>query len=283
MLPNFLIIGAMKCGTTSLYHYLKQHPDVYMSRVKEARYARYLTPGEPGIFRSRREYEALFAGVRGERAIGEASPTYLNCADAPARMAADLPGVKLIVSLRNPADRAYSSYLQWQRLGLERGDANSALRPGNQAFESGRYYARLAGFFSHFDRTRIKVLLFEDLSARPGEVMSDLFAFLQIDRTFEVDTRIRHNPATVPRSVLFNRLWCSAWRVLHKVSPRPLLGTGIVGAAQRPFLRQAPPMPPALRARLLDQYADDIQLTQELIGRSLGHWLPSTAGPAPRN
>src|SRR5437868_623089 len=107
-LPNFLIIGAAKAGTTSLHHYLRQHPDVYMGPREPRYFAREGADAESPVIRTRDVYEQLFDGVTTEHAIGEGSPQYLNHPIAPDEIAAELPDVKLIVSLRNPADRAYS-------------------------------------------------------------------------------------------------------------------------------------------------------------------------------
>src|SRR5512142_2021892 len=100
-LPNFLIIGASRSGTTSLFEYLRQHPEIYMSPVKEPMYYWEEGRGQYDYGVSTREaYERLFDGVTNERAIGEASPQYLRSPTAPARIAADLPDVRLIATLR---------------------------------------------------------------------------------------------------------------------------------------------------------------------------------------
>src|ERR1043166_4962032 len=150
-LPNFLVIGAAKCGTTSLYEYFRQHPEVYLPDVKEPMY--YWQEGrakyEYGVT-TRAAYERLFDGVTTERAIGEASPQYIRSATAPARIAADLPGVRLIASLRNPADRAYSSYLGQLRHGTETRNIAEALRPDSFYCETSLYYPQLARYFERF-------------------------------------------------------------------------------------------------------------------------------------
>ncbi|HEX3577644.1 MAG TPA: sulfotransferase, partial [Thermoanaerobaculia bacterium] len=97
-MPNFLIIGAAKSGTTSLYHYLRQHPDVFMSPVKEPNYYSDDDNLLPTAIRSRANYEKLFAGAKGERARGEATVRYLNAITGVERIYADLPDVRLIVS-----------------------------------------------------------------------------------------------------------------------------------------------------------------------------------------
>src|SRR3954452_25059385 len=104
-LPNFLIIGAAKAGTTSLYEYLKQHPDVYMSPLKEPGYYWSEAPAlEDAPIRTRADYERLFDGVTTEKALGEAAPRYRKSAPPAEGIAHALPPARLIVSLPNPAD-----------------------------------------------------------------------------------------------------------------------------------------------------------------------------------
>src|SRR5437588_3739397 len=156
-LPNFLIIGAARSGTTSLYQYLRQHPDIFMSRIKETNF--YTDEDQildSWAVRSRAKYETLFAGAKGERAIGEATPKYLNAIAGVERIHTDLPGVRLIASLRQPADRSYSSYLGRLMSGRESRDIDDALRPGKYVFDSGLYYPRLRRYFELFPREQIK-------------------------------------------------------------------------------------------------------------------------------
>ena len=176
-----------------------------MSPVKEPRYwsegqAEGLTP-----FRTRDAYARLFDGVTSERAVGEASPQYLNSATAAENIAADIPAAKLIVSLRNPAERAYSSYLGRLRGARERCGLEAAMRPGTYYFETSLYHPRLTRYFDRFDRSRIKVIIFEDFVANTGMVLREIHEFLEIDTTFVTDVVERHNPAMVPRSITQTR------------------------------------------------------------------------------
>jgi len=129
-IPNFLIIGAAKSGTTSLYHALKQHPKIFMSPVKEPNFfaleggelnypqgtvdPRYLAQ----CITTKEEYNQQFEGVSNEIAVGEASPIYLYHPQAPVRIKNCLPNVKIIVILRNPIERAYSNFLHHIREGV---------------------------------------------------------------------------------------------------------------------------------------------------------------------
>ena len=270
-LPNFLIIGASRSGTTSLYAYFRQHPDIYMSPVKEPMY--YWPEGSAeydyGVT-TREAYERLFDGVTTERAIGEASPQYLRGATAPERIAADLPGVRLIVSLRNPADRAYSSYLGRLRGGKERRGVAEALRPDGYYCQTSVYYPQLVRYFERFDRARIKVIIFEDLAARTHEVLRELYEFLGVDPAFVADTTPQ-NAGAVPKNVTVNAMF---WKIVGRVKRVvPIRNTGIAGRLHRRMVKKPEPLPAEIRGELLDYFRDDVARTSALIGRDLSPWL----------
>jgi len=273
-LPNFLIIGASKCGTTSLYQYLAQHPDVFMSAIKETNWFAYEGQNESRYpIRTSEAYERLFDGVTGQRAIGEASPQYLKSAAAAAeRIAAALPGVRLVASLRDPADRAYSSYLHSLRDGIERRGVEEAMQPGSRYVEQSLYHPPLSRYFERFERGRIKVILYDDLSADPAAVMRDLYAFLGVDERFAVDVSNRHGVGTIPRLQFLNRMLTRSTARFRRLFPSLLKGSGIAGWVQRPLLRGPDPLPPAVRRPLVDYFHDDIARTGELIGRDLSRW-----------
>jgi hypothetical protein len=272
-LPNFLVIGAAKGGTTSLYNYLRQHPDIYMSPMKEPNYF----TDEDQLFgkrsvRSRIEYERLFDGVNGEQSIGEATPRYLTSIGGASRIHADLPGVRLIATLRQPADRGYSSYLMRFTDSREFASAEEVLRPGSDYFESGLYCANLQRYFDTFSREQIKVILFDDLIARPQETVRSLFAFLGVDPDFAADTTTRFNPSYWPRFVRLSRMFNATTQSLARIAPWAS-GRGLAAPLRRVLLRKPDPIPPALWRRLTDQYRDDIIATGKLIDRDLSHWL----------
>ncbi|MBV8545223.1 MAG: sulfotransferase [Acidobacteria bacterium] len=281
--PNFLIIGAGRSGTTSLYHYLRQHPDLFMSPIKETDYytdADQLLDGR--AIRSRSEYEHLFAGVTGERAIGEATPRYLNAIAGIGRIRGELPAVRLIATLRQPVDRGYSSYLHRLTNSRETRPAEEVLQPGNHLFETGRYHPQLRRYFEAFPREQMKVILFDDLIARPQETVRSLFSFLGVDPGFSVDTRIRHNPSRSPRFVRLTRHFNTVAKVAADVAPHWLRGKGFATHLRQPLLRKPDPIPSLLRRQLTDQYRDDILATGELIDRDLSHWLAARLLVYPR-
>jgi hypothetical protein len=208
--PNFFIIGTFKGGTTSLHQYLSQHPDVFMPRLKETRYfafiesascsdGKYLDEIQYPI-RTLEQYLSLFEAAQGQKAIGEASPVYLDSPGVAKRLASFDPEAKIIVSLRDPVARAVSGYQMWVRSGKERRPPNLALRPGERWVEGSIYAPKLEEYYEHFPPENIKVILFEDLVRDATEIVCDLFEFLNVSRNFGVDTRSRYNAGGMPRS-----------------------------------------------------------------------------------
>ena len=273
-LPTFLVIGAAKGGTTSLHFYLRQHPDIFLTPVKETNY--YWAEGRnsgrriPNTFD---EYARLFAGATSEQAVGEISPRYLNSPTAAARIERDLPDVRLVVSLRNPADRAYSDYLGRVRIGRESRNIDLAVRPGERIYEDGFYYPRLERYFERFSPERIHVLLYDDFASDSRAALGPLFDFIGVDRDVRIDTSTRHNPAEMPRSMLANRILWKAIALAQAAIPSRWRGSGRVEKLLRRTYRKAPKCPRELRRRLRDAYRDDVMATARLIGRDLSRWL----------
>jgi len=297
-LPNFLVIGASKSGTTSLYYYLQQHPDVYMSPVKEPKFfaleGRKLDFRGPGAderinrwaVTDIEEYRALFEGAEGEKAIGEASPTYLHSPQAPGRIKHYVPEARLIALLRNPVDRAYSAYVQHVRDGREPLSFSEALReeegrlrdnwsPGWGYKRIGFYHRHLKRYYEMFGEERIKVCLYEELSEDPVGVSRDIFRFLGVDDAFVPDTSLRHNTSGIPRSRALLRFIKKPNVV--KSALKPLLPGGVRKRisvnVQNWNLEKAPPLPEGARRELAEAYREDILGLQDLIGRDLSGWL----------
>lgn len=273
-LPTFLIIGAARAGTTSLYHYFRGHPEVFMSAIKEVNFFSPDRGSRRSHVRDLAEYEELFRGAGDRKAIGEASPSYLPSPAAPGLIAKALPGVRLIAILRNPAERAWSDWQGRVRAGVDLPDPDAYLRPGSRTFQDSLYYDSVSRYMARFPGEQLKLLLFDDLTADPAGVMRDLFAFVGVDPSAPVDTATRHNETGTPRSESLNRLVAKSIRYLRRhILPHRFGGTGLGARFHRMFLRDSESMPPELRARLLDDYHEDILRTSKLIGRDLSHWL----------
>lgn len=273
-LPNFLVIGAAKGGTTSLHHYLRQHPEIFLSPVKETNF--FWTEARAHGRRTPQtlaEYERLFDGAGGRRAVGEISPQYLNSANAAARIRRDLPQVRLIVSLRNPAERAWSDYLGRVRILRETGTFTEAIQRGRPCLEWGFYFPRLKRYYDLFPAEQIHVMLYEDFAADARAALRTLFTFLDVAPDVAIDTTTRHNRAALPRSARLNRVLWPSVVAAQRLVPRRFRGTGFLASLLAPTYRPAPALAPELRRHLRDLYRDDIEATAELTGRDLSRWL----------
>ena len=305
VLPNFFIIGAQKAGTTSLYHYLNQHPQIYMSPIKEPFFFDHeiSSNGEvvqqefggrqqPPRFINIEEYRALFRGAKDEKAIGEASPLYIYAPGTPERIKKYVPEARSIALLRNPADRAYSAFLHAVRIGVEPlTDFAQALREEENRIRNswhyvfhyrnrGLYHAQLKRYYEVFGRERVGVWLYEDLRDDPASVTQDVFRFLEVDDAFVPDISSKYNPAGVPESEAARtmmRVTDTAVGILSKVLPPTSRIFPFVSktrqAVQKTILTEPPPIDPKIRTELIKGYREDILKLQELIGRDLSMWL----------
>lgn len=291
-MPNFLVIGAQKAGTTALYEYLRQHPQIYMSPVKEPHFFTY--EGEKldsrGLGRSSNlpvtnieAYRKLFQGASSEIATGEVSPSYLYSLKAPERIRHYIPEAKLIAVLRNPVDRAYSNFLHLTRDGREPLiDFAQALREekarilNNWGFnwhyqQKGFYYAQLKRYFDIFEQQQIRVYLYEDLNNNPASVLKDIFQFLGVDEAFVLDTSVRHNVSGIPKNKVLHALLVNLKPITTAL--KPLLPAGLRQYIRNQVLDKPSPLPPEVRRQLLEVYRPDILQLQGLIQRDLSKWF----------
>ena len=284
MLPNFLVIGAGKSGTSSIYEHLADHPQVYMSPVKEPNFFAWdaqqpgrlvwgSAPDREYAVTDLAAYEGLFAGVRDEIAIGEASTVYLEAAAVPDRVVETLESPRFIVSLRNPVDRAYSGHWMAVRHGWDHPPYEEAFLPHQDLIEAGRYPRLLRRWFLRFPPDRFHVILFEDLKTRPAATIRSIYEFLGVDAGFRPAAKVKHNRGGVPR----NRLWDD---VLSGKGLRPFVAPWLPARARRLVRRfrsrnlaPVPSMPADLRRRLVEFYRDDILDLETLIHRDLRAWL----------
>lgn len=296
MMPNFIIVGAAKSGTTSLYEYLCQHPDVYMSPLKETNYfafdgRRPRFGGPDGAVFNRdsvyllEDYERLFADRRAQTAIGEASPRYLFTAGTARRIANRIPEVRIVAILRNPVDRAFSAFSMRKRDGWEPCDSFEAAldeepKRLREDWASGIYLQRgfyaqqLQEYYREFPRERVRVYLYDDLVAEPRELLADLFGFLGVDDAFVPDLSLRYNVSGVIRSPTLRFLWTRTHPIQALV--RPLLPKAVRQTIARRFVgleKERLHLSGETRRRLQALYQEEICRLQGLIERDLSAWL----------
>ena len=297
-LPNFLIIGAAKSGTTALYAYLKQHPQIFMSPFKEPRF--FAFQDNPPRFQGPRDqanainnktitsidkYLDLFKGVTTEIAIGEASPAYIHVPGTAERIQRLIPNVKLIAILRHPAERAFSSFLHLKREGYEPLDFGQALiEESNRTSKNweflwqykglGFYYEQLNQYYRVFDQTQIRVYLYDDLQENPENLMRDIFEFLNVDSSFVPDTSKKINTSGIPKSKKLKEFLGKPDYVKSLLKPffPKKLRKNLVYYLQQKNL-QRPSISLDQRTHLTREYHADILKLQGLIKRDLSHWL----------
>jgi hypothetical protein len=291
MLPNFIVIGAAKAGTTALYWYLAEHPQVFMSPVKETNYFAYnldesgqLLYGDPNIhrfpIRTLSEYEDLFADAGDAQAVGEASPLYLESPEAAARIARLIPEARIICGIRQPVDRAYSDYQMYLRnrsrwLEPTRDFSATALwaRPDSHWMQLGRYYAQLARYYEVFPRHQIHVFLFDDMKRDALRTTQEIYRFVGVDPGFRPDLETPHNIGGVPANMLLERLVTNKMLRSMMAPLMSLRAANWVRKLRTRNMKQAPRLPAELRKELTSYFQDDVLKTSELIGKNLDHWL----------
>jgi len=166
--PNFFILGAQKAGTSSLYHYLKQHPQVYMSPIKEAKFFLKKNPSK----KEEEEYLELFDGAENYPVRGEATPLYLSGQGVPERIHEKVPDARMVVILRDPVERAYSAFLMTRRQGTEPLSSFSEVvkaepkrrerGEGHLYLWHSRYYTHLKRYFECFSKDQFEIYLFKE-------------------------------------------------------------------------------------------------------------------------
>jgi hypothetical protein len=301
-LPDFLIIGAPKAGTTALHAALTQHPQLRLSVPKEPKYflcgdappPLYVGPGDAHSRREwiwrRDEYARLFAGIPDDILCGESTPFYLFDKQAHRRIAETIPDVKLIAVLRDPVDRAYSNWMHLWVDGLEpvadvvsacareQGRVNAGWAPFWRYVELGKYGEQLKHLRECFDESQVMVMRYRDLVDEPDKTTDRVCRFLGVEeglietiprdntRPFVADsTRTRHFAR-----VLRAGAWAGAAFPPHvwRRASRPVLAMFHRGGDDhRPHLTNAE------RTQLIDFFREDISLLEEQTGQSFGDWL----------
>ena len=300
--PNFFLVGASRAGTTSLWTYLDQHPDVFFPSTpfpKEPSHFCDLTPVWAQAYADTDAYLEGYRAANGQIALGDASTTYLPSPEVPARIRERVPDARIIIVLRNPADRAFSLYSLLCQLGFEwiapfeRALEEEERRLGNEEFKHGNpfwYYAYLyfhSGLYGEqvrryldaFPPEQVKIVLFDSLRRQPLETARGVFEFLGVDPTFEPAITLE-NRSMLPLLLGTQNRIARVWKAhpLKGMTEQSSLTDRLcqVGFAANLILgqlRRRRRLDPQTRRELLQRYRDDIRLTGALIGVDLAPWL----------
>lgn len=297
-LPNFLIVGAAKCGTSSLHKYLEQHPEIFMSKLKEPRFfSSQVTPfplNGPGdhkveawYVKRYEDYVKLFAGTKNYRAVGESSvdTLYFYKGTIPV-IKKYLGDPKIIILLRNPVRRAFSSYQHLVRdlredLSFEDGLREEPNRIKNNweliyhYTAASMYYDSVKAFIDNF--TGVKVVLYDDLEKRPQKLLREIFRFLGVDPDYDVNTEIRYNVSGKPKSRWLHRFFSEENMARRLAQPivRTFLSQEtririVQKIQEKNFTRLT--ISPDTKRKLHQLFEEDIKKLEGLLGKDLSFW-----------
>ncbi len=287
MLPNFFLAGAPKSGTTSLFYYLKGHPGVYMCPIKEPNFFSaadiqnqnlyYTAPLVSNI----KDYKSLFEQVGDEKAVGEASVSYLFYKDVAGRIKMTVPEPKIIILLRDPVERGFSHYLMDSRLGYIKFSFEDIIYKRSpsplldlyyqQVVELGLYFHQVKRYIDTFGPERVKIILSEDLKNDNSSVMASVCEFLDIEPYILLETERQYNVYRRPRGSIIRHLYTI--KILRKAikSAAPVK---LVDRVKNLLLikEKKPRVPPETRDYLVQFYQKDVRKLSDLIGRDLRAW-----------
>lgn len=309
MLPDFLVLGAARSGTTALHAYLGQHPKLFTSSIKEPHFFAYGEasfsfngPGDSKAVHSSLslpQYKNLFAPANPDQLCGEASASSLYVPRAAKRIEYYVPDARMIAILRNPVERAYSNYLLLARDGREPCESfQDALsreqerirknwEHGWHYLQLGFYHKQLTRFYDRFHPDQLHVCLFDNFVENTRSTVQNIFEFLNVDASFLPDTSLRHNPSGRPRFSTLHWILQLAGigAKVRALLPDPFVET--IARKGRPLVEslrrckkylvhrnlKRPPLSRAIRVQLQHIYREDILRLQGLIDRDLSHWL----------
>ncbi len=291
-LPDFLILGAMKSGTTTLYNHLEQNQGVYMSSPKELNFFSDLSVYDRGVD----WYQARFAEARPDQVCGEASPSYTQhpqYTHAADRIAALIPDVKLIYIMRHPVDRFYSNYV-FDRAYGHNVSIRETLESGSYMLDVSNYMLQIKKYLEHFSQEQMHFLLLDDLQEKPINTLAQLLDFLEVENA---ETNLSKHPVHLqanPRGRNFMMRQCNvtlqrlrempAFRLAKHAVPAEMrskitdyMTQGLPDSSLGKWLSQrhvakTEPLTPELRRELLDRLAEPTTQLEHFLGRDLTAW-----------
>lgn len=275
-LPDFFIVGAPRCGTTSMYEYLRNVPGIFMPKIKEPNYfsvsidSKYI----PRPIRDKQKYLDLFRGVK-DKITGEASPYYLwdpKSAELIHRVA---PDARIIIMLRDPIERAQSHYLLLYSLGREDESFSELIRNINnltneyskRIFEIGLYFEQVKRYLDFFGADHVKILIFEEFIQDTKTVVKEVLEFLEINA--EPPASVGNIYETLARQVPFSRSILKNKIIGNIIKKSFSKWTATTLVAKTTKNRPKPTLRDEDRSFLEEFYRDDVKKLQELLGITL--------------
>jgi hypothetical protein len=293
MLPSFIIAGAGKSGTTTLWEHLKEHPEVCMAQFKEPGFFTQVVghsdgagdraPSLSGRYCKGLEwYESLFRSCDNAKARGEASTIYMVVEDAPVLMKQVVPDVKILFILRDPVERLYSQYWQERKLGWKLPDFGQMVQEHHPRLEwyvyVSSYHVHLTRYLEEFSKHQLSLFLYEDLRYRPKELVRGAFRAVGVDPSFlPKSLGRRYNAARLPRIAWAQRL-LNAAAGIELAMTLPTWFCSWLGMVRQGMLKlnsaalQYHSMRPKLREELMVELTDAISYVEHYLQRPIPSW-----------
>lgn len=288
MKVDFFIVGAPKAGTTSLYHYLNEHPKISMSSIKEPNYFSHEELETQKLYykshtiNSLDSYHNLFPTRDANFIYGEASVSYLFYKNVAEKIKTYNKNAKIIILLRNPIERAFSHYLMDARLGLISKSFESVvdcyeITSKNKLFyqqyiELGKYYDQISNYKRLFNDKNILIIDYEDFKNKTSLCVSNVFDFLQIDTSFMPNLDLTHNTFRKPKFTFIKNLYSSQSirRVMNKLIPSKFknnINQIVFDKEDKPILSQD------LRERLKSIFKNDVNKLSDMLNKDFSKWI----------
>jgi len=293
-MPDFIIAGAPKCGTTALWHFLNQHPDVFLSKDKEPRFftqlkgnmERKITGDGPRLSGNYEKgfawYANLFKDAQSTQMLGEASTVYFANEDSANLIFKNNPDAKLIIMLRHPVKRLYSNYWQEHKLGFDFPPFEEMVKKNHLRY---RYYARVSHYKMHLERfydifpkDQIHLIIQEHFNSDPLYYFNSALDFLNLQR-INIDINKRLNEQTTPRSrylaqsLTFIKTY---GRVARKIMPSSLFSRANKARKKLKDLNSRnityPTISPGLFKELSENYYEDIKYVGTILNHQIKEW-----------
>lgn len=277
--PTYVGIGAQKCASTWLHRILAEHPEVAVPEVKEVDFFSYRY--DHGY----QWYERCFGSGKPARARGEISPSYFSEPAVPERVARYVPQARILLSLRDPVERALSNHRHEVRVGHLAGpdfSFETGLHNNPMYVEQGCYATHLRNWLRYFSRADILVVLMEDIEAAPEAVCAKVYRFLGVDdRYVPTGLSSRYNPSFATRwsplgavkDTIYGATRLPGLRWLWDVAAHSGLRSAYRGINNVPSSAVIPPPGAQTLLELRERFAPEIRELETMIGRSLATWL----------
>lgn len=277
--PNFFIVGAVKCGTSSLYEYLKNTKGIFMSPIKEPHFFSVSVNDNLiflGAIRDKKKYLNLFKDVKDEIVIGEATTSYLWDPKAPKLIHDIIPNAKIIIMLRDPVERAYSHFLKEVSTGYDNHPFSDSIKRAlnsppdysGRIIDGGLYCEQVKRFLDIFGRDQVRIYISEEFFKDARKTVIGILDFLKVSSEPSSNTGTIYNAYVEPRGkvsevIIKNKLLRKASKYILPVTSGPMIKTIFGKTGNKPTMSNKD------KQFLEDFYRDDVKKLKKLLSRDL--------------